>query len=421
MPLPANPTYLRKNYLLAAIEGGFFMGGLTFLSMESVLPAMIHELGGAAWAVSIVPVLFYIGFGWPQIFSALWVERLHVMKPMLLTVGAFQRLPYLLTGLFMIIFGRDYPVASVTLAFLTPFISSTMSGIQGSAYFEFITRIVPVHRVASMWAIRNVMVALIGIAAGFIIKLILDTYPGVTGYGFLHLMTFGMMMMSILIFSALREDNIPEPHPGPPLTIKAGFASFAANWRANPSLGHFVITRMLFMALFIAVPFLSVRAIEQTGSKPSLVGMLVLAQMLGYITGNILTGYLGDRMGARLPMLIGRTVLLLNFLCVPFVFATWHFMIVFALLGFGFSTAQVGDMTMVIDFAPTIRRKFYFAVMGTLLVPGVLLASLISAGLQYITYGFHLACLLTPLGMGLSLFFLLRLEDPRRILQQKAS
>jgi MFS family permease len=388
---------------------------MNFLSMEAVMPAMIRELGGAPWAISLAPVLFIIGFGWPQIFSALWVERMRRMKPMILTVGLIQRLPYLMTGIFLLLAGRDHPRLAVTAAFLTPFVMSTLGGIQGSAYIEFVTRIVPIHRIASMWAIRNILMAASGILAGLIIKWLLEAYPGAPGYGILHLITFAMMMVSIGVLWAIREDHIPEDNRLDPVSFRTGFEAFGKQWRRNPSLGLFIITRMLFMLVFVAVPFLSIRAIDQTGGQTSLVGLLVTTQMFGFIAGNVMSGYLGDRYGVRLPMLLGRVVLIAAMGGVLIASGQWQFMAVFFCVGFGISTAHVGDMTMVIDFAPPPRqrRKFFYAVMGVLIVPGVLSAALVSAGLQYLDNGFHLACLISSIALVISLILLYRLKDPR--------
>ena len=177
---------------------------------------------------------------------------------------------------------------------------------------------------------------------------------------------------------------------------------------------HFVVTRFLFILIFVVIPFLSIRAIDRTGSEISLVGILVISQMIGFIAGNVLSGYLGDRHGVRLPMIAGRLILILAIGLVLAATTKWLFMVVFFCLGFGLSTGQVGDMTMVIDFAPPYRRKFFFAVMSVLMVPGLLLAALISAILQYVPGSFHLACAVSAIGMGASLFSLLRLRDPRQ-------
>jgi predicted MFS family arabinose efflux permease len=288
-----------------------------------------------------------------------------------------------------------------------------MGGIQGSAYFELLTRMVPVNRTASMWAIRNVLWAFFGISAGFAIKLILDKYPGTFGYGILHLCTFSMMMVSIIVFSFVKEDNIPDHRNLPKLTFREGFASIKRLCQDNPSVVRFVITRMFTTAIFVVVPFLAIRAIDRTGEPLSLVGLLVLIQMVGFISGNVLAGYLGDRMGTRIPMLLARIALLVISLYGPFAIEIWHFMAIFFLLGFGLSTAQVGDITMVFDFAPSIRRKFYYAVMATLLVPGMLSSSLLSAVLLNMESGFSIACLIAVAGLALSLHQLFLLKDPR--------
>jgi hypothetical protein len=342
------------------------------------------------------------------------VERIYRMKPMVISIGFAQRSPYLVAGLFLIFFGKEHPGISLILVFLAPLLSSTLGGIQGSAYFELLTRMIPVNRTASMWAIRNILWALFGISAGFIIKLVLDRYPGTMGYGILHLCTLSMMMVSILLFSFVKEDNIPDHRNLPKLTFREGFASVSRLCQKNPSIIRFVLTRMFSTSIFVVVPFLAIRAIDRTGEPSSLVGLLVLIQMVGFISGNVLAGYLGDRMGTRIPMLLARIALLIIVLFGPFAVEVWHFMAIFFLLGFGLSTAQVGDLTMVFDFAPKIRRKFFYAVMATLLLPGVLTSSLLSALLLNMEGGFSIACIIAVVGLAFSLQQLYKLRDPRR-------
>ena len=149
--------------------------------------------------------------------------------------------------------------------------------------------------------------------------------------------------------------------------------------------------------------------------------MLVMSQMAGFIIGNLISGFLGDRLGVRIPMLLGRVALLACLLSVLAASLPWQFMAVFFLLGFGISTAYVGDMTMVLEFAPSYRRKFFFAVMSVLVVPGILSASLISAGLQYVPNGFKMACFSSMAGVAASLIFLIFVKDPRKAPQEAHS
>lgn len=389
------------------------MGGMQFLSMESVMPAMVHDLGGPGWAVALGPGLFIVGFTWPQILSVIWVERMRTMKPMIMILGFLQRLPYLFAGLFLLLYGESHPVAAMYIALVTPFVMSTLGGLQGAAYFELISRMVPINRTASMWAIRNLLMAVFGILAGIVIKGIIDTNPGTTGYGMLHMIAFVMMIISVTLLSQVKETNIPEFRKQDPVCFRSGFKVFHIQWLASASLRGFIITRMLFLMVFVLIPFLSIRAIGQTGQSTGLVGWLVTAQMIGFIFGNIVSGYLGDRFGMKWPMLVGRVLMIAGILITPVSSQGWQFMAIFFTLGFGLGTAQVGDLTMVFDFAPEHRRKFFFAVMGVLTVPGVLSAALISAVLQYVAGGFYLACLISGIGVAVSLFYLLRLRDPR--------
>ena len=55
-----------------------------------------------------------------------------------------------------------------------------------------------------------------GLFAGGIIYAILTRHPGPAGYGRLHLIAFGFLVLSYIIFALIREIPLPEPPAGTP-------------------------------------------------------------------------------------------------------------------------------------------------------------------------------------------------------------
>ena len=66
----------RRNFRINVTEGALFVAGGTFISSQTVLPALVAKLGGSNVAVGSVAVILWVGLFLPQIFSARVVETL---------------------------------------------------------------------------------------------------------------------------------------------------------------------------------------------------------------------------------------------------------------------------------------------------------------------------------------------------------
>ncbi len=64
------------------LEGGLYMSGTAFLGPETVLPAMVHSLGGSNQLTALMPVLLPAAYALPGLFVAPLVERLGRLKPL---------------------------------------------------------------------------------------------------------------------------------------------------------------------------------------------------------------------------------------------------------------------------------------------------------------------------------------------------
>jgi MFS family permease len=162
------PPHLQRNFLAHCLEGGFYMAGLVFVMLETVLPSFVQSLGGAPWLISIMPALLPATFNMLGLFIAPLVERMHQFKTFVCTFGALQRLPYLVAGLLMLL----VPMSDNTLLWvvmLAPLLSGLVGGIGVQAWMEMVTRMIPPNRRASGWAIRYQISNAIGLVAGVVV------------------------------------------------------------------------------------------------------------------------------------------------------------------------------------------------------------------------------------------------------------
>ena len=410
---PDLPQHFRWNYLMHIVEGGFCIGGAAFIAPSTVLPKVVESLGGPPWLIALMPIMMMVGFVWPPLFTAHWVERLDLVKPVVLVSGFFQRIPYLIAGVVLLGFSSNSPKLALAAVALAPFIAGLFGGLTMTAWLELVTKTIPDHRRSSVWAMRFIISSAIGIVAGGVIAGTLNRFPGVKGYGILHLIAFGFQFVSYLLFATIRETGYSAQAKNNASNLRQNLRSVPALLWNDRRLFSYLLSRSLMNGIFIMTPFLTIHALRVLDRPESYVGYLVTAQMFGGILGNLVAGPLGDRYGGKLPMLLGRVVFVILAIWSCFARTELEFFGILFLFGAALFCNQVGTTTLSIEICPPERRATYLAIMSTLTMPTTLLASVVCTVLWALTGSFPSLAAATATCVFLSILFLVRIEEPR--------
>ncbi|MFW5830226.1 MAG: MFS transporter [Planctomycetota bacterium] len=371
-----------RNYLAHALEGGCYMGGIAFLAEETVLPAMFASLGAPTWLIAHAPVLMMLGFVLPSLFTAHIFERRERMIPFLLVSGIFQRLPFLIGALMLFFFAADMPVLTMVVVAAVPFCSGLFGGLGGPAWMELTSKILPPNRRASSLAIRMVTGALIGICAGYVVEAVLARHPGATGYGILHLCTFGFLVASYVLFTLQREAPDRRRASAPRIGLWQNLRSLPVLLRAHPELRRLMITIACALSVWIVVPFMALHAKQSLGLPDAFIGRLVVAQMIGMVAGNLVGGLIGDRFGGRAMFQMALVGELAVFVGCNVAGSELGFQTVFFLWGAAFNLHRLGGFILSMEVVPVDRRPTGLAMMGLVNAPGLLLMTTIGGQLQ---------------------------------------
>lgn len=374
--------FTMRNYLAHSLEGGCYMGGIAFLSVETVLPTMLESLGSPTWLIGVAPVLMMLGFVLPSMLTAHLFEYRQRMIPFLLISGIFQRLPFLIGALALFFLAEDFPLLTLVVVAAVPFLSGLFGGIGGPAWMELTSKILPPNRRASALAIRMLTAAVIGIAAGEVVERVLERHPGADGYGILHLCTFGFLVLSYLFFTLQRESPDERRNASRRISLRQNIGSLPALLRANPALKRLMLTIGCALSVWIVVPFMAIYARQSLELPASFVGRLVVAQMIGVVFGNIVGGFLGDRFGGRLMMQMALVGELLVFLGCNLASTAFTFQALFFVWGMAFNLHRISGLTLAMEVVPVDRRPTGLAMMGLVNIPGLLLMTTLGGQLQ---------------------------------------
>lgn len=416
MPAKQEATALnkqtRKNFVCHCLEGGFYMGGMAFLSPDAVLPKMVDTLGGRVAIVAMMPVLLGAAFSMSQLFSAPLVERLPRLKPWVLVFGFLQRLPYLITGL-LLLSGENLGGKMLTWVVLTPVISGLIGGLGVVAWMEMVTRMIPEKQRASGWAIRYVIQAVLGIAAGPAIHWILTHQQGTDGYAILHLIAFGFLALSYTAQIPMREHLMATESPVESKPYFSYLASLPELFLSTPHLGKLVIVRFTGMGYLMILGFLTKHALEVTQRPEADEGFFVTFSQVGTILGSLLAGWWGNRSGGKVLLLTSRLICVGVCIWVSAVSSYPAFLAAFFVVGFGLFIDRVGDLTLAAELCPVERRSTIQAVLGFATGACLLLAGWISGLIFEYTHSIAAVALAGGSLSVISMVLLRRIPEPR--------
>src|SRR5512135_3197401 len=88
---PKPGDILRRNFIINIFEGGSYISSSAFVSVQTVLPALVARLGGSNIEVGALGVIGWVFVFLPQIFAVRYGDTLPWKKPYVVWLGLAQR------------------------------------------------------------------------------------------------------------------------------------------------------------------------------------------------------------------------------------------------------------------------------------------------------------------------------------------
>ena len=136
----------KYNFFINVVDVVFFKLGLILVSIEVILPAFAHTIGASNTVIAMIPAIFYLGWMFPQLFSAFHIEKLLRKKSMVLFFGIFQRVPWLLFGIATLYLVPDHLNALLVLFIITLSVVCMAGGINSPAWIDYIGKSIPLKK-----------------------------------------------------------------------------------------------------------------------------------------------------------------------------------------------------------------------------------------------------------------------------------
>lgn len=406
--------FVKRNFILNVFDGAIFAFGMAIVAQNTVIPVFIKTIGGSSIAIGLIPVVWTIGFNFPQIIIANYARHVKRKKDLLLVTGFFQRVFWLILGLFTYYLLEKLTVELGVILFFVLFgLAAIGGGFNLPGWFDLISKITPVKLRGRLFALRVTLGALLGIFGGYLVKFVLEYYPYPENFTILFLAAFIVIMISYALLFFLKEEE-----PSKPKRIfrySEYIRLLPAILKNNINFRNFLIGDAMMIVAFSSFAFFTVDALEKFSLPDSIAGEFTIVAMMSMVLGSFLFGYLSDNLGHKLNLVLMALFTLLSYVLAVTANDVFYFYLVFVFSAFATALIQVSRLTIVAEMCDEDDRPVYAALTNMITVPFTL-SGILGGWIAYL-FGYTLVFIITAIVSTVALLWLIiMVREPRRII-----
>lgn len=403
---------LRHNYIYNLLDAAAFGMAVGFASFSTVIPLFVSRLTTSQTLIGLVPAVHNVGWMAPQLLTARITARQSQFKRFVLWTTTQERIPFLGLAFVAWFYAQLGLPLSITFTFMLLTWQGMGAGVAANAWQSMIAKIFPPHSrgtfIGLQSALANVTIAIGAVFSGQILERL--EYP--INYVVCFLIACVWFFLSMVALAKVREEHIapsPEIASHPPL-----WDHVRTIWQADRNFRLFLIARNFTQFASMGFAFYIIYAVKHFGVGEGTAGILTAALATSQIFGNVILGWLGDRIGHRNILIGGAITAVISTAMILFAPAIGWLYLAVILAGITNVTAWTIAMTMTMEFGSEAERPTYIGMSNTLVAPSTIIAPVIGGWLADIssyslTFGMAIFCGLATVGM----LFLLR--DPQKI------
>jgi MFS family permease len=403
---------VRRNFVINIFEGGSYISSSAFISVQTVLPALVARLGGSNVEVGAVGLISWVGVFLPQIFAVRYGETLPWKKPYVIWFGVAQRSMMLLIGVAVFVFGVWKPWLALPLFFVLYALNQILAGLATPIWFDFFAKLTPANRRGRLVGIRTSVGGLGAFLCGFLLTWFLASFEFPASYA------LAFVVAALLQFTSIGlQARLQEAEPSVTTERREFFAFLRALpdvFRTNRDFRMFMLSAALLVIGTMPVGFFAVYALRHFNADESIIGEFTLIMVAIQIVSALVTGYIADRYGNKVALLFAGGAMALATLWALLAPTLFLFRFVYLFLGINIGTEVMARYNISIEYGPSHQRSLYIGLMNTVLAPFYF--SALVAGIISDTLGYPVMFILGLVASLVGLFLLyFRVRDPRMI------
>jgi MFS family permease len=407
---------MKHNFIFNTIDGALYSLGMIFIAFNTIFPVFLRKLGGTNLLISLIPFITIAGSSIPQLFAAHYIKGLKRKKSYVLFWGAMQRIPWGIIGIGCLLLGNNSPKSLIALALLMYATFSIASGFVGPAWFDFFSKVTPISIRGRSLSIRAIIGQLFGIVGAILAGSVISVVAFPNNYAILFFITFTLVTISIISLGFVREPADDSA------TRDNDFLSFLKTvpevLKGNRDFKYFIFSRAFYELSMSAAAFYAVYGIKHFGLADSYAGIFTTISSVTYVLINFLLGYLGDKKGHKLNLLVGIISLIVASILAITINNIFFYCIIFILTAVAQSAKDISISSITVEFCKSKDRATYLALSSIIMIPVSLIV--LAMGSIADSFGYsYLFGLTIAASLIACLILQYRVKDPRQLKRVK--
>src|SRR5215207_9581906 len=404
--------HLRYNITVNMLDGGIFGLAIGFASFGTILPLFVASMTDSATLIGLVPAIHGAGWLLPQLFTANYTARLRRYKRTVLLSTIHERIPFLGFAIVALLLPKIGLQAGLIVTFMLLIWQGLGGGFTANSWTSMISKIIPPESRGTFFgiqgAVANLFISAAAIGAGYL----LNSFESPLNFMVCFLIASLFFTFSWIFLALTREpadhEKLIEENP-PPFWHGAGRIL-----QRDKNFNWFLTARILSQFATMGFVFYIVYALRRFQMDAVTAGFLTATLTIAQMVANAGMGWMGDRVGHRLMLIIGAASALLSSLLAWFAPSLSWFFPIFVLTGFANVSIWTNGMTMTVDFSGEKERPFYIGLAQTLTAPATIVAPLIGgwiADTQGFVITFGWSAILSIVMLSILIFLV---KEPRK-------
>ena len=406
-------VHLRHNVAALGVDLGLFLVGLSFVSQSTILPAFAVHLGAPNVVVGAIPAVMTVGWFLPSLFAASHTESLARRLPFVLRYTIWERVPFLVLAFAAFVLADRAPALAMAVLLGSLLVLASVGGMLMPAWMDIIGRAVPTSVRGRFFAVVTALSSAAALGGSLVTAWVLGAVRAPASFGICFLIAALFMALSYVALLAVREP--PDARPATPRSLGGYLRGIPALLRRDRNFSWYLAARACALFGGMGAGFFTVYAIGRFDAAPRQIGYFTSLLYAGQIAGTLAFGWIADRLGHRLVVLLGVAAMLLANVVALVAGNVVAFSAVFALAGLMQAAVSVSNMNILLEFAPTVdERPTYVGLGNTALGPVAFTAPLL-AGVVADAFGFaavFAGAIVT--GLAAAGVLIARVREPRR-------
>lgn len=360
-----------RNVTFLAMVEAFWGLGMNVVSVGTVIPVFLERLGASNAVIGMLPSLSALGAGLPMLVSSFLTHRSRSMKGWVLGLHLVAPLPYAAIGAGLLL-KTGSPVAIVLACWGVYY---GFLGLLWPMWLDYMARILDPSRRGRAFGVIFLIQTLSGVGGVSLAAWLLRSDTGVTTYALLFWIAWAAAVAGSLFFLGTRERAAAEAPPA--FSLRQHLGRLLDMLRAARWLQVYTLARCLVRGSYpLIINFYAAYAVAHRGATVPEAAMYGAAALGCQALAGLLLGYLGDRTGHRLPVLVGQGALVLSAVLVLLPLPRAALFAVAALMGVYLATEFTCQNNWLMDLSPAGERQSVLSLVGFLITPAAVLAPL---------------------------------------------